>query len=82
MEKARISTEAKLEEFRIATDARTAAIQADGEKRRISTEAKIEEVRISTEAKIQSAKYDLVKWIYPALVAQLGLYIALTKLLE
>ena len=49
---------------------------------RLAHDAKLEELRHSHDAKLQSAKYDIIKWIYPALIAMSGLTIAILKLLE
>ena len=71
----RLSLEAKLEEHRIAA-------AKEIETLRLAHDAKLEELRHSHDAKLQSAKYDIIKWIYPAFVAQGGLIIAILKLFE
>ena len=71
----RLSLEAKIEEYRIATAREIEAL-------RLAHDAKIEELRHSHDAKLQSTKYDLIKWIYPAFVAQGGLIIAILKLFD
>ena len=75
LEEIRLSLEAKLEEHRIAA-------AKEIETLRLAHDAKLEELRHSHEAKLQSAKYDIIKWIYPAFVAQGGLIIAILKLFE
>ena len=75
IEALRLSLEAKLEEHRITTSREIEAL-------RLAHDAKIEELRHSHDAKLQSTKYDLIKWIYPAFVAQGGLIIAILKLFE
>ena len=52
------------------------------EEHRIAAVKEIETLRHSHDAKLQSAKYDIIKWIYPAFVAQGGLIIAILKLFE
>ena len=75
IEALRLSLEAKLEEHRITTSLEIEAL-------RLAHDAKIEELRHSHDAKLQSTKYDLIKWIYPAFVAQGGLIIAILKLFD
>ena len=51
----------------------------------VSTRADIEALRLSTEARIEAAKFEMVKWMIGAMVAQstliVGLTVTLVKLL-
>ena len=78
----RISLEAKLEEQSRAIAENRNATSREFEALRLAHDAKLEELRHSHDAKLQSAKYDIIKWIYPAFVAQGGLIIAILKLFE
>ncbi len=44
-------------------------------------EAKIEAFKAALEAKIEAAKFDLLKWMVMAMIAQGGLIVALVKML-
>ena len=57
------------------------SLESKLEEHRIAAVKEIETLRHSHDAKLQSAKYDIIKWIYPAFVAQGGLIVALDKLL-
>ena len=70
----RRETEANIEQLRQSTEASI-------EQSRLSTEASIEQLRLSTEAKIEKLKSELVKWLFAALIAQGGLFVALVKIL-
>ena len=71
----RLSLEAKLEEHRITAAKEIEAL-------RLAQDAKIDALRLSLEAKLQSAKYDIIKWIYPGFVAMGGLIIAILKIFD
>ncbi len=75
LETHRLSLEAKLEEHRITTAKEIADLC-------LAQDAKIDALRLSLEAKLQSAKYDIIKWIYPGFVAMGGLIIAILKLFD
>ena len=63
-----------MEKFRLALEAKLeAANQARADE--------MEKFRLSIDAKIQAAKFDLVKWIFPAFVAQGAFIVTLVKLL-
>ena len=47
----------------------------------LATTQDLDALRHSHDAKLQSAKYDIIKWIYPAFVIQSILIVALYKLL-
>ena len=70
----------------MAHDAKIDALQislaAKIEESHSATAKEIATLRHSHDAKLQSAKYDIIKWIYPALIAMSGLTIAILKLLE
>ena len=79
-----VKVEAGVEALRQATKADIAAIHADV----VRVEAGVEALRQATkadiakvEAKIETAKSDLLKWMFGALIAQGGLIVALVKLL-
>ena len=58
----------------LATKVDLQAVKAD-------LEAKIETVTAELEAKIEAAKFDLLKWMVMAMIAQGGLIVALVKML-
>ena len=58
------------------------SLKSDVEILRISTQSDIEALRLSTEAKIERAKYDMVKWMIGAMVAQSAIIISLSVTLS
>ena len=71
----RLSTQSDIEALRLST-------QSDIEALRLSTQSDIEALRLSTEAKIERAKYDTVKWLIGAMVAQSAIIISLSVTLS
>ncbi len=86
------TVKAHIEALRLATKADIEALRqetkADIEALRQETKADIEALRLATKAdiesvkgNIQAAKFDLLKWMFAALIAQGGLIVALIKFL-
>ncbi|MYC31018.1 MAG: DUF1640 domain-containing protein [Chloroflexi bacterium] len=69
----------------LATKTDIESVRADIEALRLSTESKIETLRFSTEANIASSKFEMVKWMIGAMIAQsaviVTLSVSLSKLL-
>ena len=85
---ANLATKADIESIRADIESVRAEIEtlrletkADIETLRLETKADIENLRRETTASIVSAKFDLMKWMFGALIAQGGLIVALVKLL-
>ena len=89
IEALQLSTQSGMEALRMATKADIEALQLSTqsgmEALRMATESGIETLRLSTDAKIESAKFETLKWMIGAMVAQstliVGLTVALIKLL-
>ena len=71
----RVSTHSDIETLRVST-------QSDLETVRLSIQSDIEALRLSTEARIERAKYDTVKWMIGAMVAQSAIIISLSVTLS
>ena len=56
--------------------------QSDIETLRLSTQSDIEALRLSTEAKIETTKFEIVKWMIGAMVAQSAIIISLSVTLS
>jgi len=69
------SLKSDLEILRIST-------QSDIEALRLSTKSDIEAFQLTTEAKIVKAKYDIVKWLIGAMVAQSAIIISMSVTLS
>ena len=73
--------EAGMEALRQETRADIARVEAGIEALRQETKAGMDALRQETRAGIETAKSDLLKWLFGALIAQGGLIVALVKLL-
>ena len=69
------SVKADIETLRLSTEASLEAL-------RVSTRSETESSRLSTEAQIQVAKFDMLKWMIGAMVAQSALIISLSVTLS
>ncbi|MDE2779139.1 MAG: DUF1640 domain-containing protein [Chloroflexota bacterium] len=82
----RISTQSDIEALRLSTrsdiEALRLSTRSDIEALRLSTKSDIEAFQLSTEAKIERAKYDMVKWMIGAMVAQSAIIISLSVTLS
>ena len=58
------------------------SVESDVEILRLSTQSDIEALRLSIEARIEKAKYDTVKWLIGAMVAQSAIIISLSVTLS
>ena len=76
-----VREQAHLIEHNLATKADIAAVQADIEKLRLETKADIDKLRLETRADIQTAKNDIIKWMFGANLTMLAIVIAAFKLL-
>ena len=75
MEALRLSTESSVETLRLSTESSVETL-------RLSTESSMEALRLSTEAKIERAKFETLKWLFSAIIAQSALIIGLTVTLD
>lgn len=86
IERLRLSTTSDIEELRLSTksdiEGLRSSTHADIEALRLTTQSDIEALRLSTEAKIERAKYDTVKWMIGAMVAQSAIIISLSVTLS
>ena len=69
------SVKAEIETLRLSTEASLEAL-------RVSTRSETESSRLSTGAQIQVAKFDMLKWMIGAMVAQSALIISLSVTLS
>ena len=58
------------------------ATKTDIESLRLATRSEIESLRLATEAQIQAAKYDMLKWMIGAMIAQSALIISVSVTLS
>ena len=75
IETLRMSTESSMEALRLSTESSVETL-------RLSTESSMEALRLSTEAKIERAKFETLKWLFSAIIAQSALIIGLTVTLD
>ncbi len=78
----RLATKADIEARRRAAKAKIAGFQREIEGLRRTAKTDIEHLQHVAKAAISTAKFDLLKWVFYAVMVQGGLFIALAKLLE
>lgn len=71
----RLATSSDIEALRLSTESKMETLY-------LSTQSDIEVLRLSTEAKIEKAKYDSLKWMIGAMVAQSALIVSLSVTLS
>ena len=80
-----LATKTDIESIRADIEALRLSTESQIEVLRLSTESQIEALRLSTDAKIEGTKFEMLRWMIGAMIAQsaliIGLTVALSKLL-